>query len=171
VSDLHASAFRTLAHIIVLMITYVWARRYLKKKDRVFSIWTIPFIINFVYLVYLVGFYQPKLLDNLGINKGVFDITTVVMTAGVIIHHLAIILHKKKPHSKLIDLAHFQVSHLIIFVPFTINSSTVSVVLLKNLNGMADFYVAATFALSTTYASAFLYKAGFKRKSLPFLRD
>ncbi len=142
------------------LVTYIPARKRLKKHD---TLWSLPFFINFAYVIYLVYFYQPSFLRKLGIDSNLLDISTIVMTIGAIIHHLSIILQKKFTQSKLLDLAHFQLSHILTFIPFSINSIAISLTLFQNFSGVVKVSLTITYAVVTLSLSTIGLLSGFKK--------
>lgn len=149
---------------LVYALTYIFARKRLQKHN---SYWSLTFLFNFIYLIYLTFFYQHKLFDQLGIDSRMLDISILVMTIGVVIHHLAIILEQKYSH-RILTLAHGQLSHLLISVPLGINSFAVSIALWQNLSGFLSISLTITYSVASFSYSTYVLLAGFHKVRVPY---
>jgi hypothetical protein len=165
-SEPYLSIFTSLGLAILYGISYISARRHLHKRD---SMWSIPFVVNFAYFIVLVAYFQPFLFRRLGIDTKLLKISTDIMTIGAIAHHLSIMLHKKRTNSRILHLTHFQISHILISIPFLINFFAISIALFRHSDGYVDISFVVIFLCICIYYAKFLLRAGFDRVKTPHL--
>lgn len=165
--------YLSIAQTLLLLVIYYWsyviARKHLRKKD---TMWSIVFVVNFAYLVWLVAVFQPMLFRRLGIDSTLVQISIDAMTVGAILHHLSIMLKKKKSNSRILNLTHFQISHLLLTIPVLINGANLTVVFLKNSSGYMDLLAAMVFVVAGIAYLKFVFSSGFnKMMKVPYSNE
>ncbi len=154
-----------LLFIVLYGITYIPARKAMNRKS---TKGTLLFLANFVFVLYLGYFYQKSFMKKIGIEARITDWSTRTMTAGIAMHHLAILFEQRRSTSRTIRLMHNQISHVLISVPMSINSVTASAVMAQNPSGMLGFTIILAFSFTFLSYSTIVLLAGIKKIKLPW---
>lgn len=121
-------------YIIIYWIWYFWSR---PKAG-----WS--FFGNLLYGVYLIVVVQGDLLEKLGLSGRLVNLNLWLMIFGIVLHHLSILSQYKGYGVVKLQKIHMQISHVLMFVPYGINSYIVSVAMDNYLFMAASVLIAVT---------------------------
>ncbi|MDP1743875.1 MAG: hypothetical protein Q8L51_03785 [Candidatus Amesbacteria bacterium] len=117
-------------YIIVYWVWYFWARLELVHHDKLAG---VKFFGNLLFGLYSIVVVQGDWLDRLGIANRLTNFNLWLMAAGIVVHHLAVLSQYKGHGVVKLEKIHLQISHILMFVPYGINSILAGLILKDKL--------------------------------------
>lgn len=106
-------------YIVIYWVWYFWARLALVHHAK----WAgIKFLGNLLFGLYAIVIVQGYLLRQWGITSAFMNLNLWLMAVGIILHHLAVVTQYKGYGVVKLEKIHLQISHVLMFVPYGINS-------------------------------------------------
>lgn len=154
-----------LAVLIAFMVSYFWTRMRLPLQKR-FS--RTLFVLNMVILLVLVLVYQVRLLKRLDIYSTALIVSTIVMAVASCLHHLSIIFRHKAEKYAIIEKIHGPISHILFFIPFSVNAGAISTALFRQGAGHLDMVMSIVFVVSMSAQTIMGIGVALNKLQLPY---
>ncbi len=115
---------------LIYWVWYFWARLGLVHHDKLAG---VKFFGNLLFGLYTIVVVQGDWLDRLGIVSRLTNFNLWLMAVGIVVHHLAVLSQYKGHGVVKPEKIHLQISHILMFVPYGINSVLAGLILKDNL--------------------------------------
>lgn len=100
------------------------------------------FFANLMYGVYLIIVVQGDLLEKFGLSGRLINLNLWLMVGGIVLHHLSVLSQYKGHGVVKLQKIHMQISHVLMFVPYGINSYFVGMAMNNYLFMVASVLIA-----------------------------
>jgi hypothetical protein len=123
-------------------ISYYWTRRRILKQVRYNHVF---YLANLLFVLVIILGFQPWLVIHLNIGSRLLIVMTVIMTVAALMHHLSVLAYKKALRHPFIEKIHGPISHILFFVPYSVNSLILGLALGASSKTQLDILLVSLF--------------------------